>query len=363
MPVKIEPIVASLPDAVPFVAPEETERAKGARFKARLGANEGNFGAAPAAIKAMQEVAVDDVWKYCDPTAFDLREALSIQLGVRADEIVCGPGIDGLLGLIVRIFSEAGDTIVSSLGAYPTFNYHVHAYGRSLVTVPYKGFQEDLDALAKEANSARASIVYVSNPDNPMGTWWEADAIEKFLDDVSPRTLIILDEAYGETAPPGTLLPIETARPNLLRLRTFSKAYGLAGIRVGYAFGHKDLIKPFHRVRDHFGVNVMAQNAALASLGAKDWLAQTTKKISAARERIAQIARDNGLAPIPSATNFVTIDCKSDAGFAVGVLQRLSERCVFVRKPMAPGLDHCIRVSVGRDEEIDFFAEQLPLVL
>ena len=362
MPVKIEPIVASLPDTIPFVAPEETERQKGSVFKARLGANEGNFGPAPAALEAMRHAAVDDIWKYSDPTSFDLREALAANLNIETDQIVCGPGIDGLLGLIVRVFSAAGDTIVSSLGAYPTFNYHVNAYGRVLSTAPYRDYREDIEALAKKARETSAAIVYLSNPDNPMGTWWEAADIEAFVDAVPKDTLIILDEAYGETAPTGTLPAIDVKRTNLIRLRTFSKAYGLAGLRVGYAFGHGDLIKPFHRVRDHFGVNIMAQKAALASLGSRAWLAETVQTIANGRERIATITGDCGFDPIPSATNFVTVDCKQDAAYAMGVLKRLSERGVFIRKPMAPELDHCIRISVGRPEELDYFADQLTLV-
>ncbi|MEN0002306.1 MAG: pyridoxal phosphate-dependent aminotransferase [Pseudomonadota bacterium] len=363
MSVKINPIVAALPDTVPFVAPEEVERARGTAFQARLGANEGNFGAAPAAVEAMARAAQDDVWKYCDPTAFHLREALAEPLGIPLDALVCGPGIDGLLGLIVRIFSEPGDRIVSSLGAYPTFNYHVHAYGRQLVTVPYRTYHEDLEALAAKASDVGASMIYVSNPDNPMGTWWDGDAIAAFVEAVDPNILIILDEAYGETAPAGTLPPIDLDRRNLIRLRTFSKAYGLAGLRVGYAFGAPALIGLFNRVRDHFGVNIMAQVAARAALSSSDWLAQTVQQIADGREAIAAIAQSNGLEPIASATNFVTIDCGGDKGHAERLVAGLAERQIFVRKPMAPGLDHCIRVSVGRPEEIDLLAAQLPHLL
>ncbi|MEO1747347.1 MAG: aminotransferase class I/II-fold pyridoxal phosphate-dependent enzyme, partial [Pseudomonadota bacterium] len=303
------------------------------------------------------------VWKYSDPTSFDLRQTLAAKLNIETDQIVCGPGIDGLLGLIVRIFSAAGDTIVSSLGAYPTFNYHVNAFGRTLSPVRYRGYQEDLEGLAQRARETGAAIVYLSNPDNPMGTWWKASEVEAFIDAVPNETLIILDEAYGETAPAGTLPPIDVTRANLIRVRTFSKAYGLAGLRIGYAFGHGDLIIPFHRVRDHFGVNVMAQKAALASLGDEKWLGETIKNIAKGRERIANISVACGLLPIASATNFVTIDCKQDSTYAMRVLERLSARGIFIRKPMAAGLDHCIRVSVGRPEELDYLAEQLPLVV
>lgn len=359
MPPRPNPLVDALPATIPFVAPERTEREAGRPFIARLGANEGNFGPAPAAVAAIA-AAAGDVWRYGDPESWDLRDRLLAHLGVRMDEIVVGPGIDGLLGLIVRIFADRGAAVATSLGAYPTFNYHVAGHGARLVAVPYRDDREDLDALAARAAEARAAIVYVSNPDNPMGTWWDADALTRFFDAVPEDTLIVLDEAYGETAPAGTLPAVDTGRPNLIRLRTFSKAYGLAGLRCGYGFGHRDLIAPFDRVRDHFGVNLIAQRAALAALDDGAWLNETVARIASARDRIARIGRDNSLEPVPSATNFVALDCGVDGAFAMAVLKALMDARIFVRKPMAPVLDRCIRVSVGRDEELDAFAAALP---
>ena len=363
MPPRPNALAESLPATIPFVAPERTERETGRPFRARLGANEGNTGCSPLAIEAMAKAARDEAWKYCDPEAFHLRSALCARLGLSMEEIVCGPGIDNLLGLAVRLFADAGETIVTSLGAYPTFNYHVAGFGRRLVTVPYQDDREDLMALADTARRERARIVYVSNPDNPMGTWWNAAEITAFLDAVPEDCLVLLDEAYGETAPAGTLPPVDTGRPNVLRLRTFSKAHGLAGLRVGHAFGNSALVAPFNKVRDHFGVNVIAQAGAEAALADGEHLAATLARIAAARERIAAIARTSGLAPIPSATNFVTVDCGGDGVLAKAVLDGLMVRGVFVRKPMAPVLDRCIRISAGRDEELDVLAEVLPQAL
>lgn len=360
MPPRPNPLVAALPDTIPFVAPERTERETGQPFLARLGANEGNFGASPAATAAMAQAARTDAWKYPDPESWRLRERLAAHLGVGMGEIIVGPGIDGLLGLIARIYADVGQPIVSSLGAYPTFNYHVSGYGRRLVAVPYRDDREDLEALAARAAQDKAAIIYLSNPDNPMGTWWDAAAIDRFCDAMPESTLIVLDEAYGETAPAGALPAIDVARPNLIRLRTFSKAYGLAGLRCGYAFGHRDLIAPFDKVRDHFGVNLMAQSAALAALDDQAWLDATVDRIAAARVRISQIGANNGLTAIASATNFVALDCGGDGVLAMAVLKALMARGVFVRKPMAPGLDRCIRISVGRTEELDHLAKMLP---
>jgi len=357
---KANPLVASLPSAIPFVGPERLERQNGRPFKARLGANECNYGASPQAIAAMDRAAREDVWKYCDAEIWDLREALAAHLGVDMDEIVVGSGIDNLLGVTVRIFSDTGDAIVTSLGAYPTFNYHVAGYGRRLVTVPYRDDKEDLDALAGAARRENAKIVYLSNPDNPMGTWWSAGAVEAFIDALPEETLLILDEAYGELAPDIAIPPIDTGRANVVRMRTFSKAYGLAGLRVGYVVGPADLCLNYHKVRDHFGVNVMAQHGALAALADQTWLAQVTMQFEAARKHIAAIGVANGLKPIVSATNFVTFDCGRDGDYAMRILQELNARDVFIRKPMAPGIDRCIRVSCGLPHELDYFGNALP---
>lgn len=360
---KTNPLVASLPAAIPFVGPEKLERQNGRPFMARLGANECNFGCSPKAIAAMDRAARDDVWKYCDPEIQDLRDALAGACGVTAAEIVVGAGIDSLLGLTVRIFSDVGEAIVTSAGAYPTFNYHVAGYDRRLVTVPYRDDREDLEALADAARRENAKIVYLSNPDNPMGTWWEADAVLAFTDALPEDTLLILDEAYGELAPASALPPIDTTRANVIRMRTFSKAYGLAGLRVGYAIGPADLCLNYHKVRDHFGVNVMAQHAALAALGDRDWLAHVTAEFQAARGFIVEVATANGLATVPSATNFVALDCGRDGAYAMRVLQELNARGVFARKPMAPGIDRCIRISCGLRHELEFFAATLPEAL
>ncbi|WP_255626392.1 pyridoxal phosphate-dependent aminotransferase [Phyllobacterium chamaecytisi] len=356
------PLIDSLPSTVPFVGPEALERKRNRAFKARLGANESGFGPAPSVIAAIQDHAAE-AWKYADPENFDLKHALATHLGVAPANIVVGEGVDTLLGLAVRQYVHEGTSVVTSLGAYPTFNFHVAGFGGRLVTVPYREDREDLEALLAAVKREQAPLVYLSNPDNPMGTWWEAAEIERFIDALPKDTMLILDEAYGETAPAGALPRINVSRPNVLRMRTFSKAYGLAGMRCGYAVGVEKQILAFDKIRNHFGMNKLTQIAALAALKDQDYLKAVIARIIAGRERIVQIAAKNDLAAIPSATNFVTIDCGRDGSYALAVLNALIDRDVFVRKPMAPGLDRCIRVSVGLDEELDCFEQQLPQAL
>jgi histidinol-phosphate aminotransferase len=354
-------IVDALPETVPFVGPEAIERRTGIPTRARIGANESGFGPSPGVIAALREAA-PEFWTYPDPENYALRTALAAHLGIGNDEVTISEGIDGLMGLLVRLFIAPGDIVVTSLGAYPTFNYHVVGYGGDLRFVPYAGMHEDPEALAVHARETDAKMVYLANPDNPMGSFWPAADIARFIDAVPETCLIVLDEAYVETAPEAPL-PLDTSRPNLLRLRTFSKAYGLAGLRCGYAIGHRRLVGAFNRVRNHFGVNKAAQVAALAALDDQVYLRDAVDAIAAARRRIVRIAAENGLLARPSATNFVAVDCGRDGPFAVAVLEGLAAQGVFVRKPAAPGLDQHIRISAGPDPALDILAEALPIAL
>lgn len=361
-PPRLTPLAASLPATVPFVGPEAQERALSRPFRARLGANESRFGPSPRAVEAMAQAA-QDAWMYGDPELHDLRHALAAHHGVTPAHIVVGEGIDGLLGYLVRLLVTAGDAVVTSAGAYPTFNFHVAGYGGTLHRVPYRGDHEDPEALAAKAAEVGAKLVYFANPDNPMGTWHDAATVTRLIDALPDGCLLCLDEAYADLAPAGTIPAIPADDPRVIRMRTFSKGYGLAGLRVGYAIGAAPLIQAFDKVRNHFGMGRIAQAGALAALQDQAWLSEVKAKVAAARERIAAIARANGLTPIPSATNFVTVDCGSDGDFARRTLAALIERGVFVRMPGIAPLDRCIRISVGRDEDLAVLAEALPQAL
>lgn len=352
----------SLPETVPFVGPEALQRRSGVPLRARIGANESGFGPSPK-VQAAIAAAISDVWAYPDPEGYELRAALAEHVGIEPDEVVLGEGIDGLMQLAVRLFIAPGDPFVTSLGAYPTLNYHVAGFGGAFHYVPYSGVHEDLEALARKTHETGARMVYLANPDNPMGSFWPAEDVLRFIDALPQTCLLLLDEAYGETAPSGVVTEVDTDRPNVLWLRTFSKAYGLAGIRVGYAMGNRRLVRAFERVRNHFGVNRLAQAAGLAALADQDYLRQAVDAIADARKRIGDIAEANGLRPLVSGTNFVAVDCGRDAAFASAVLAGLARQGVFIRKPMTPGLDHHIRISAGPKRELDILAEALPIAL
>ncbi|WP_163849223.1 pyridoxal phosphate-dependent aminotransferase [Pseudooceanicola aestuarii] len=359
---RLTPLAQSLPATVPFIGPEELERRRGAPFAARLGANENVFGPSPKAIAAMQ-AATPDLWKYGDSASHDLCVALAEHLDTRLETVTVGEGVDGLLGLLVRLLVAPGDRVVTSHGAYPTFNYHVQGFGGELVTVPYKGDHEDPRALFAKARETGAKLVYLANPDNPMGSYLNGQDIADALADLPDHALLVLDEAYIECAPEAALAPIAYDDPRVIRMRTFSKAYALAGARVGYAIGDPTLIAAFDTVRNHFGMHRTAQDGALAALADQDHLRDTVARIAASREEIARIARDNGLVPLPSATNFVTADTGGDGDTARSLVAALGARGVFVRMPFVAPQDRCIRISCGTPEDLLRLEEALPAAL
>jgi histidinol-phosphate aminotransferase len=357
-------IASTLPATVPFVGPEAIERNRHLQVKARIGANESGFGPAPSVIEAIRQAAAE-TWKYTDPESYELRHAIAAHHGLDVKHINIGEGIDGVLGQIVRLIIEPGLPVVTSFGGYPTFNYHVVGYGGRLVTVPFKGDHEDLDGLLATTRREDAPLLYFANPDNPMGSWHSAERVLEFARAVPETTMLILDEAYGETAPAGTVPPADALidRPNVIRTRTFSKAYGLAGSRIGYVITGEDTASAFDKIRNHFGLNRIGVAAAIAALKDQAYLQEVVGKIGAARQRIADIARANGLTPLPSATNFVTIDCGRDGVYSRAIVDGLMEEGVFIRMPGVAPLNRCIRVSVGPEKELDLFEEALPKVL
>ncbi|MDQ2095592.1 pyridoxal phosphate-dependent aminotransferase [Rhodalgimonas zhirmunskyi] len=355
-------LAQTLPATVPFVGPEAQERAMGHPFTARLGANENVFGPSPKAIAAMEKAA-SEIWMYGDPESHDLRHALAAHHGVKPENIMVGEGIDGLLGYLARLTVEEGDSVVTSEGAYPTFNYHVAGFGGTLVKLPYHDDREDLPALLDKAAETGAKLVYFANPDNPMASYTPGADITVQLDRIPDGTLLALDEAYVEFAPAEAVPEIDINDPRVIRFRTFSKAYGMAGARVGYALAAEPLITAFHKIRNHFGMNRAAQAGALAALADQPYLAQTIADVAHAREEITRIAAANGLKALPSATNFVAIDCGAGAELAGQLLKELVARGIFVRMPFAAPGNRCIRLSCGRPRDLAAFEAALPEAL
>lgn len=362
MSIRITEFIRNLPETTPFVGPEAIERLTGLRFAARMGANENVFGPSPKAISAMQDEALE-CWKYCDPESHDLRTALATKLDVEPANIIVGPGIDGLLGKATRILVEPGVTTVMADGAYPTFALHVSQLGGKMEKVPYVNDCESIDGLLEAARRTKAAILYFTNPDNPMGTFWEREEIARLLEVVPTGTALFLDEAYCEFSGNENLAPLDVSNPQVIRFRTFSKAYGMAGARIGYAIGHADVIATMSKVRDQYGVSRISQAGALAALGDDEWLTKVRQWTAEGRTRIRAIANANGLETIESHANFVAVDMGGDSSRAKRTIEELAKRGIFMRMPFAAPGNRCIRVGVGRPQDLDLFEQVLPEAL
>jgi histidinol-phosphate aminotransferase len=348
-------VVAAVPAARPFVGPEELARRVGRSELIRLGANESAFGPPPAALAAMRTEIVHPSW-YGDPESAELRAALAARHAVHADEIIVGSGIDDLLGLVVRAYLGDGEVAAVTHGTYPTFAYHVTGFGSRIAAVPYRDdYGVDLPALAALARRERARLVYLANPDNPSGSFARADEVEAFLAALPAQSLVVLDEAYADFVPERAL-PAPNGDPRVVRMRTFSKAYGLAGARIGYALAPRETIATLGKIRNQYGVNRTAQIGALAALGQREFIAGVVAEVARGREEYAALGARLGVRTIPSTTNFVCFDLGS-RGRAEAMVEALLENGIFIRKPGAPPLDGFIRVTVGAQAERAAFAE------
>jgi histidinol-phosphate aminotransferase len=327
----------------------------------RLGANESAFGPSPKAVAAMSADLERLSW-YGDPESYDLRAALAAKHGCRIEEVVVGSGIDDLMGLVVRAFVAPGGAALTTRGSYPTFNYHVIGYGGRLVYAPYRNDGcLDLDALVDVAQRERPSVIYISNPDNPSGTFVRRDEIARFYAALPDDAVVMLDEAYADFVDGSDLLPAHI-EDRLVRTRTFSKAYGMAGARIGYAITSENNVRTFQKIRLHYGVNRNAQIGALASLKDEAFRLHVVDQVAEARADYYALARELDLGYIESRTNFVCIDLGT-AERAVRVMQQLLTHGVWIRKPGEAPLDRYVRVSAGTKPMREAFAQALRVVL
>lgn len=349
------PLVAAVPPSTPFVAPEELARRMGLRAMLRLGANESAFGPSPRAIAAMRDAVALSSW-YGDPESLELRSALAARHNCAVEEIVVASGIDDVMGLIVRAFCGPGEPCVATRGTYPTLFYHLNAFGaRAEFAEPDERGGIVAQNIVDAVERSGAKLVYVANPDNPSGGFVERPALAALRAALPDDVLLFLDEAYADFVP-REQLPEDVIDPRTIRTRTFSKAYGMAGARIGYALCSAETVTTFQKLRLHFGVNRTAQIGALAALGDDAFLRGVVAEVERGREEYHALAARHGLPSLPSATNFVCIGIGTKAE-AETMLATLLELGVFVRKPWAPPIDGYVRVTVGTAGERARFAE------
>ncbi|MFI9507848.1 pyridoxal phosphate-dependent aminotransferase [Nocardia sp. NPDC052566] len=330
----------------PFPSLEMTERATGLRARERLSTNENEFGPAPSVLSAIA-AAAGTVHRYPDCDHFVLRHRLADRLGVPPDHVHIGPGIDGLLAAVCRGHLRPGRTAITSAATYPTFAYFAESAGANLYRAAYRGVAVDVAGIAEHARRTAAAVVYVADPDNPTGNCLGRRTLLDFADAMPPETLLVVDGAYAEyQAAPRRLRADDVIDRHMLWLRTFSKAYALAGLRVGYAIGHPDLLEVLRRGAEHYVVGRLSETAALAALDDDDYLATTVDRTAEGRADYTERLTELGFEVLTGSANFLTFRCP-DRVDAATLADSLRATGVFVRHLTIAPLQDCIRITIG----------------
>ncbi len=322
----------------------------------KLASNENPLGVSPLAMRAIQ-AAIADLARYPDGNGFELKQALCKRYGVEMAQIVLGNGSNDVLNAAARAFLTPSSEAVYSQHACAIYALEIQYTGAAGVEAPAREFGHDLTAMLA-AVTARTRMIFIANPNNPTGTLAGAAELHGFLRKVPPQIIVVLDEAYNEYIPDALKsdsLAWLAEFPNLIVTRTFSKAYGLAGLRVGYAFAHPDVADLMNRVRQPFNVNSISLAAAAAGLDDREFVRRSFELNQAGMRQLTAGLTRLGIDYIPSAGNFVSINVKDGAA----VFQRLLKRGVIVRPIGAYGMPAYLRVSIGLESENQRFLDAL----
>ena len=322
----------------------------------KLASNENPLGVSPLAMRAIQ-TAIADLARYPDGSGFELKQALARRYGVDMAQIVLGNGSNDVLNAAARAFLAPSSEAVYSQHAFAIYALEIQYTGATGVEAPARGFAHDLRAMLA-AITPRTRMLFIANPNNPTGTLLGATELHGFLRAVPRHVIVVLDEAYNEYIPAALKsdsLAWLAEFPNLIVTRTFSKAYGLAGLRVGYAFAHPDVADLMNRVRQPFNVNSISLAAAAAALEDHDFVRRSFELNQAGMQQVTAGLTKLGLDFIPSAGNFVSVNVKDGAA----VFQRLLQRGVIVRPIGGYGMPAYLRVSIGLETENARFLEAL----
>ena len=343
------PCVASLRPYDPGPSQEELRRQYGVAEFIRLASNENPLGSSPLALQAMRGAA-NTVHRYPDGGSA-LRTALAERFQVKAANVVLGSGSEGILANIIRAFLCDDDEVLTTEAAFVGFQILAKSRGVAYRTVPYRDWAYDLPALACEITE-RTKIIYLANPNNPTGTMFTRAEFEAFYAKVPERVLILLDEAYFEYARANLNYPdsMQYRYDNVITLRTFSKAYGLAGLRVGYGFAHEDLIGNLLKVKLTFEPNTMGIAAAMGALADQEFVERSVELNARGLKYLTGSLREMGLTVAPSDANFVMVPLP-DESEAARIMQGMLQQGIEIRRLNGFGLPQCLRITTGTDEE------------
>ncbi|HZS87904.1 MAG TPA: histidinol-phosphate transaminase [Chloroflexota bacterium] len=326
----------------------------------KLASNENPFGPSPRAVEAARQ-ALAGVHAYPDGASTALRDRLAEQHGLARENVVVGNGSDEIILLLALAYLEPGTEAILATPPYSIHRTAVVASGGTPIGVPLRAYTHDLEAMAG-AITDRTRLVFIANPHNPTGTYLDAAVLRRFVGALPSQTLLAVDEAYHEFVDDAlrhSARDLLDDHPNVVTLRTFSKTYGLAGLRAGYALAHREIVATLDRIRPPFGLNAVAQAAALAALDDHAYVSRVVAETRAGRARLLEIAHEHGLEVVPSQANFVAMH----AGDSRALSEALLRRGVIVRPGENLGLPGWIRVSVGTADEIERFAAALDACL
>jgi histidinol-phosphate aminotransferase len=328
---------------------ESVRRQYGLTRIAKLASNENPLGASPKAIEAMTR-SLAGLNLYPNG-GLDLREVLAREFEVKVENVIAGSGSEGIMSSIIRAFLCDEDEVLTTDAAFIGFQVLARSRGVKYRTVPYRDWHYDLPALAAQINE-HTKIVYLANPNNPTGTIFTRHEFDEFYRHVPERVLIILDEAYFEYAKDNPRYPdsMHYRYDNVITLRTFSKVYGLAGVRIGYGFAHEELIQNLLKVKLPFEPSTPAQAAGIAALADQEFLHRSLELNARGLRYLTEGLRDAGLTVVPSQANFVMAVLASEEE-AARTFEELLTQGVVVRPLKAFGLPNCLRVSTGTDDD------------
>jgi len=357
----VPPYIESLEPYKPGKPIEEVKRELGLSNVVKLASNENPLGSSPLAVAGMKS-HFDDLHLYPNG-GYDLRVVLAEQFNLKIDNVIAGNGSEGIMSNIIRTFLLDDDEVLTTEAAFIGFQVLARSRGVKYCTVPYRNWHYDLPAIAKQINK-HTKIIYLANPNNPTGTIFSRQEFDEFYKKVPERVLIILDEAYYEYAKDNPIYPdsMHYRYDNVITLRSFSKVYGLAGVRIGYGFAHEELIKNMLKIKLPFEPSTLAQAAGIAALSDKAFVHRSLELNARGMQFLMSAFRDLDLTFVPSEANFLMV-VRENEDNVNQIFQELLKEGVIVRPLKAFGLPHCIRITIGTEEENNILIEKLKKVL
>ncbi|GAB6070311.1 histidinol-phosphate transaminase [Thiomicrorhabdus hydrogeniphila] len=362
---QVLPQILGIHPYVPGKPVSELQRELSLESITKLASNENPLGCSNLVIKAIQE-EIKNISRYPDGNAYDLKASLADFLNVKQEQLAVGNGSNELLELVARVFAGPGDEVIYSQYAFAVYSISAQVVGAKGVEVPAKEWGHDLPAMLA-AITDKTKIIYIANPNNPTGTFFTRTEWQDFISQVPEKVMVVLDEAYVEYAQSfidesAYFDGIDYVQKykNLLVSRTFSKAYGLASLRLGYMVGNAETIQYINQVREPFNVNQFAQVAAIAALQDQDFVAESVKANSQGMRQLIDALNELSIGYIPSVCNFVCIDLGKDALY---YNQKLLEEGIIVRPVANQGINDYLRVSIGTQIENAHFLDALKKVL